>query len=264
MTPPSLCIVVPVFNEEHRLPALLEALHREADEIAARAGLVLVEVIAVDDGSTDGTTELLVRADDLGGRFTFERFPENRGKGAAVRAGMLRATADVALMTDVDLSTPLDELVRLAAELGEGADVCIASRALRESEIVVRQPRHRELMGKAFNVIVRALTRVPWKDTQCGFKLFRLSTSRRLFELQRVDGFAFDMELLVLARRLGLQVAEVPVRWIDNPDTRVGLLTSSTRMALDALGIALRARRRLAPIGTAAPDVNPGREPPRT
>ena len=264
MTPQSLCIVVPVFNEERRLPALLEELHRDADQIAARTGLVLVEVIAVDDGSTDGTAELLAGADDLGGRLFVERFPENRGKGAAVRAGMLRATADVALMTDVDLSTPLEELVGLSAQLDRGADVCIASRALRDSEIVVRQPRHRELMGKAFNVIVRALTRVPWKDTQCGFKLFRLSTGRRLFELQRVDGFAFDMELLVLARRLGLQVAEVPVRWIDNPDTRVGLLTSSTRMALDALGIALRARRPLAAVGTAPPEVSPGREPPRT
>ena len=264
MTPQSLCIVVPVFNEERRLPALLEALHREADAIAARAGLQLVQVVAVDDGSTDGTAELLAAADDLGGRFSVERFPRNRGKGAAVRAGMLRATTDLVLMTDVDLSTPLDELVRLAAKLDEGADICIASRAHRESDIVVRQPRHRELMGKAFNVIVRALTRIPWKDTQCGFKLFRLSTARRLFELQRVEGFAFDMELLVLARRLGLRVAEVPVRWIDNPDTRVGLLTSSTRMALDALGIALRARRPLRALETAAAEVNPGQGPPRT
>ena len=256
MTPRSLSIIVPVYNEERRLPALLDVLQRDGGSIAARAGLVLTEVIVVDDGSVDGTADLLAAANDLGGRFSFERFPANRGKGAAVRTGMLRATGDVALMTDVDLSTPLDELVDLAAELERGADVCIASRALRESEIVVRQPRHRELMGKAFNVIVRALTRVPWKDTQCGFKLFRLSTSRRLFELQQVDGFAFDMELLVLARRLGLRVAEVPVRWIDDPDTRVGLLGSSTRMALDALGIAVRARRPLPAVETASLSVN--------
>lgn len=263
MTPRSLSIVVPVFNEERRLPALLESLRRDADDVAARAGLVVAEVIVVDDGSTDGTAVLLAEADDLDGRLSFERFAENRGKGAAVRAGMLRATSDLALMTDVDLSTPLDELLDLAAELNEGADLCIASRALPESEIVVRQPRYRELMGKAFNVIVRALTRVPWKDTQCGFKLFRLSTSRRLFELQRVEGFAFDMELLVLARRLGLRVAEVPVRWIDNPDTRVGLLTSSATMALDALRIAVRARRPLTEPDTTSPDVNRGRELPR-
>ena len=264
MTPPSLSIVVPVYNEERRLPALLETLRRDADAIAARAGLVLGEVLVVDDGSRDGTADVLTSADDLGGRFSVDRFPSNRGKGAAVRAGMLRATGDVALMTDVDLSTPLDELVGLAAKIDAGADVVIASRALRDSEIVVRQPRHRELMGKAFNVIVRTVTRVPWKDTQCGFKLFRLSTSRRIFELQHVDGFAFDMELLVLARRLDLRVAEVPVRWIDNPDTRVGLVTSSTRMALDALGIALRARRPLTAVDTSLLSVNREREPPRT
>lgn len=166
-------------------------------------------------------------------------------------------------MTDVDLSTPLDELVVLAAELDRGSDVVIASRALRESEIVVRQPRHRELMGKAFNVIVRAVTRVPWKDTQCGFKLFRLATARPLFELQQIEGFAFDMELLVLARRLDLRVAEAPVRWIDNPDTRVGLVTSSTRMALDALRIAIRARRALPELHTTSESINREREPPR-
>ncbi|HUG64305.1 MAG TPA: dolichyl-phosphate beta-glucosyltransferase [Gaiellaceae bacterium] len=264
MTPRSLCIVVPVYNEERRLPVLLRSLHQDADDVAGRAGLVLAEVIVVDDGSTDGTADLLAAADDLGGRFSFERFPENRGKGAAVRAGMLRATSDVALMTDVDLSTPLEELVGLAAEVERGVDVCIASRALRGSEIVVRQPLHRELMGKAFNVIVRTLTRIPWKDTQCGFKLFRLSSSRRLFELQRVDGFAFDMELLVLARRLDLRVAEVPVRWIDNPDTRVGLVTSSAMMAFDALRIAVGARRPLSVVDTLSPDVNREREPPRT
>jgi dolichyl-phosphate beta-glucosyltransferase len=264
MTPRSLSIVVPVYNEERRLPALLETLRRDADDIAARAGFVLSEVLVVDDGSRDGTADLLTVTDDLGGRLFVDRFPANRGKGAAVRAGMLRVTADIALMTDVDLSTPLDELVGLAAGLDAGADVVIASRALPDSEIVVRQPRHRELMGKAFNVIVRAVTRVPWKDTQCGFKLFRLSTSRRIFELQRVDGFAFDMEVLVLARRLDLRVTEVPVRWIDNPDTRVGLVTSSTRMAFDALRIALRARRPLRAVDTSLLSVNREREPPRT
>ena len=264
MTPRTLTIVVPVFNEERRLHALLEALHRDADAVAERAGLELTEVILVDDGSTDGTAALLTAADDLGGRLSVERFPKNRGKGAAVRAGMLRATGEVGLMTDVDLSTPLEELLTLDAEIGNGADVSIASRALRESEIVTRQPKHRELMGKAFNVIVRTLVRVPWKDTQCGFKLFRLSTSRRLFELQSIDGFAFDMELLVLARRLDLHVAEVPVRWIDNPDSRVGIVSSSAAMALDALKIAVRSRRPLPMVETESAGINRERESPHT
>jgi hypothetical protein len=123
--------------------------------------------------------------------------------------------------------------------------VAIASRGLGESNVLVHQPAHRELMGKTFNLILRVLTGIPWRDTQCGFKLFRLSTTRRLFELQRVEGFAFDAELLVNARRLGLRVDEVPVRWLDNPDTHVALFASSLQMAVDALTIAFRARRPL-------------------
>ena len=148
-------------------------------------------------------------------------------------------------MTDVDLSTPLEELAALARALGNGADLAIGSRARAESTIVVHQPVYRELMGKTFNVLARLLTRVPWRDTQCGFKLFRLETTRRLFELQRTSGFAFDLELLVTARRLGLEVAEVPVRWIDDRDTNVGLVAASASMALDAVRIAYRARRPL-------------------
>jgi dolichyl-phosphate beta-glucosyltransferase len=241
----TLTIVVPAFNEERRLPALLQALRADADAIVSASGLELRQVIVVDDGSNDGTAAQLVRFDGLPGRFDTVRFEENRGKGAAVRAGMLRAESSFGLMTDVDLSTPLDELAGLAAAAHRGADVAIASRALRDSRIVVHQPLHRELMGKSFNLGVRLLTRVPWHDTQCGFKLFRLETTRRLFEFQRVDGFAFDLELLVIARRLGLSIAELPVRWIDHPESHVGLFNSSAGMALDAIRIAYRARRPL-------------------
>jgi dolichyl-phosphate beta-glucosyltransferase len=248
MTPAPLAIVVPVFNEERRLPSLLDALARDADRSVAAAGLELAEVVVVDDASTDGTAAILEAADGLGGRLTVRRLPgRNRGKGAAVREGMLAAAAPLALMTDVDLSTPLDDLAVLAAEIERGADVAIGSRALRDSRVLEHQPRHRELMGKAFNVGVRVLTGLPWHDTQCGFKLFRLQTARRLFELQRIDGFAFDVDLLVLARRLGLTVREVPVRWVNDPDTHVGLLTSSSQMARDAIRVAYWSRRPLPP-----------------
>jgi dolichyl-phosphate beta-glucosyltransferase len=245
MTAKTLSIVVPAFNEERRLPSLLETLQRDADNVVAAAGLDLREIVVVDDGSTDRTAAILEDFAGLPSRFRTIHFERNRGKGAAVREGMLGAEASLALMTDVDLSTPLEELGLLTAALDGGADVAIGSRGLRESQVLVHQPAHRELMGKAFNVAVRLLTRVPWRDTQCGFKLFRLDTTRRLFELQRIEGFAFDVEVLVTARRLGLDVAEVPVRWIDNPDTHVGLFTSSATMALDALRIAYRARRPL-------------------
>ncbi len=245
MTTQTLSIVVPVFNEERRLPALLENLRTDAGAIVSNAGLELAEVLLVDDGSTDGTATLLDAFAASEPHVRTLRFERNRGKGAAVREGMLAASSQLALMTDVDLSTPLADVALLAQALEAGADIAIASRGLRESKILVHQPAHRELMGKAFNLGVRLVTRVPWRDTQCGFKLFRHEQTRRVFELQRVEGFAFDVEVLVTARRLGLPVTEVPVHWIDHPDTRVGVVTSSTAMALDVLRIAYRARRPL-------------------
>jgi hypothetical protein len=158
---------------------------------------------------------------------------------------MLAARGDLALMTDADLSTPLDELGLLLAAVQDGAQVAIGSRALDRTKVLVHQPIYRELMGRAFNRLLRRITRLPWRDTQCGFKLFRLETAIRLFELQRVEGFAFDAELLVNARRLGLQVKEIPVRWIDDPDTHVSLVRSSAQMALDTLRIAYRSHRPL-------------------
>jgi dolichyl-phosphate beta-glucosyltransferase len=239
----TLSIVVPVWNEERRLPVCLQRLEEEADAAAAGAGVDLTSVIVVDDGSTDRTPEILRGFEGLPGRYRFLRFDRsNRGKGAAVRAGMLAAESDLALMSDVDLSTPLDELARLAEAIAAGADVAIGSRALDGSNVLVHQPWYRELAGKTFNVMIRSITRLPWRDTQCGFKLFRMAAARRLFELQRVDGFAFDVELLVLARRLGLPVSEVPVRWINDPDTHVGLFSSSTQMAFDTVRIAYRWR----------------------
>ena len=241
----TLSIVVPVWNEERRLPICLRRLEEEADAAAAAAGVQLTSVVVVDDGSTDRTPAILQGFEGLPGRFRYQRFERaNRGKGAAVRAGMLALESELALMSDVDLSTPLDELAKLVAALTDGADVAIGSRGLDDSNVLVHQPWYRELAGKTFNVMIRAVTGLPWRDTQCGFKLFRLATARPLFELQRVDGFAFDVEILVLARRHGLQVTEVPVRWVNDPDTHVGLFSSSSQMAFDTLRIAYRNRGR--------------------
>ncbi|HSF61909.1 MAG TPA: dolichyl-phosphate beta-glucosyltransferase [Gaiellaceae bacterium] len=240
----TLAIVVPAYNEEGRLGGLFETLERDADRVASAAGLRLAEVIVVDDGSTDGTAALLDGYGGLDGRLRVVHLGRNQGKGAAVREGMLGANTDFALVTDVDLSTPLDDLATLVGADGEGVDAAIGSRALRSSRVLVRQPAYRELMGKAFNLALRILTRLPYRDTQCGFKLFRLETTRVLFERQRVRGFAYDAEICVLAREHGLRVVEVPVRWSNHPDTRVKLIASSTRMGLDLLRIARLARRR--------------------
>jgi len=238
----ALSVVVPAYNEARRLPALLDALAGDGRSAFAAAGLELADVIVVDDGSTDGTFDLVRARNDGGIPLRALRLDRNRGKGAAVQAGMLAARGPLALLSDADMATPFEDVARLAAAVQGGADVAIGSRALPSSDILVHQPGHRELMGKSFNRALRLLTGLPYRDTQCGFKLFRLPTARRLFELQRVSGFAYDVELLVLARQLGLSVAEVGVRWSDDRETTVKIFSASSRMALDLLRIAWLAR----------------------
>jgi dolichyl-phosphate beta-glucosyltransferase len=257
----SVTVVVPVFDEERRLPALLDAVLAPAEPLHPTTSLSLSELIVVDDGSTDGTAGLLDERTASDPRLKVIRLPTNRGKGAAVRAGVLAAQGELALVTDVDLSTPLEEVALLAAALERGADVVIGSRALAGSRVLVHQPPYRELMGKAFNVMFRLLTRLPWRDTQCGFKLFRLATARQLFELQRVERFAYDAELCVNAHRLGLRLVEVPVTWRNSPDTRVTLVGSSLRMAFDLVHIAWRARRPFAEETGVLASYAPGERP---
>ena len=241
----TLSIVVPAYNEARRLSSLEALLDGEADRAAEAAGLSLAEVIVVDDGSTDESPQLLDQRAALDPRLRVIHFDANRGKGAAVREGALAATSEFVLVTDIDLSTPLADVAPLAAALRAGNDVAIGSRSLPGSRVLVHQPPHRELMGKCFNFLLRVLTGLPFRDTQCGFKLFSSRSASLLFGLQQVDGFAFDAELCVNASRLGLRVAEVPVTWVDNLDTKVTLVGSSSRMAADLLRIALLARRPL-------------------
>jgi glycosyltransferase involved in cell wall biosynthesis len=216
----SISIVVPAYNEERRLPATLDALVG----YLSRRGFPFAEIVVVDDGSTDGTAALVERRSDPV-PIRLLRNPGNRGKGYAVRHGMLEAAGDWILFTDADLSAPIDELSRLEAAVAGGrAEVAIGSRGLDRSLIERHQPGLRETAGRFFNLVMRLVTGLPFRDTQCGFKLFAARAAREIFRRQRLDGFGFDVEALFLARRLGLRVVEVPVRWSDVEGTKVSTL----------------------------------------
>ena len=203
MSRPSLSVVIPAFNEAQRLPGDARARAR-----VSRRPRRPYQVLVVDDGSTDGTAEV-ARAGP--GPVEVLRHAPNRGKGYAVRAGMLAATGERRLMTDADLSTPIEEIARLEAELERGFDVAIGSRAVAGARIEVHQPLYRELMGRLFNRLVQLLLLPGLHDTQCGFKLWRAEAAAAAFAACRLDGFSFDVEALYVARLRGLRIAELPV-----------------------------------------------------
>ena len=213
----TLSIVIPAYNEEQRLPATLDRVVAYAE----RATFPVTEILVVDDGSRDGTAALV---EARGGIVRLLSNPGNRGKGYAVRNGMLAAKADWILSTDADLSAPIDELEKLiAAARRENAVVAIGSRALDRKLVKVHQPMMREVSGRAFNMVMRMVTGLPFQDTQCGFKLFRQDAAKNIFSRQIEEGFSFDVEDLIIARSLGLKSIEVAVEWSNVEGTKVSL-----------------------------------------
>jgi len=220
----ALSVVIPAYNEERRLPGTLRSI---VEYLRPRGAPF--EVLVVDDGSTDGTAAAVEAFGDQSVHLL--RGALNRGKGHAVRTGMLKATGGRRLMTHADLSTPIADLRGLEDALGRGFDIAIGSRALPASNVEVRQGALREGMGRVFNVGVRLLLLRDLRDTQCGFKLFTAEAAQAAFSASRLDGFCFDVETLVVARQRGLRIAEVPVTWRNDAATRVGLAKGARAFA---------------------------------
>ncbi|HOB74570.1 MAG TPA: glycosyltransferase family 2 protein [Phycisphaerae bacterium] len=238
----TISIIIPAYNEADRIGrSLVEVLRFAADY---RGG---AEVIVVDDGSTDATAALVESLQaNAGERLKLVRHTHNRGKGASVRTGFEQAGGEIVLFTDADLSTPIAEAERLIGPVEAGeCDVAIGSRAMAQSLIQVQQSWVRRTMGRTFNRLVRMWTGLGFSDTQCGFKAFRRSSMARVFALQRLEGFAFDVELLYLAAKFGLRVLEVPVTWSHVGQSRVSLVGDSAAMLVELIRIRLNDWRGL-------------------
>jgi dolichyl-phosphate beta-glucosyltransferase len=230
-----LSVVVPAYNEEARLePGLRQALGYLAGRGAP------YELLVVDDGSRDGTSRVAAAFAGEGVRVL--RHERNRGKGAAVRTGLLASRGRKVLVSDADFSTPIEEVEKLERFLQDGTPLVIGSRGLADSQVRQRQPFCRETMGKTFNRLIRLFGVRGIRDTQCGFKLARGDEGRRLAAELKIDGFAYDVELIWLARRRGYKVAEVGVIWVNSPDSRVDPIRSSFSMLRDVLTMRLRHR----------------------
>ena len=225
---PDLSIVVPAFNEEDRLEPTLRSYLGYC-----RATARSVELIVVDDGSVDGTSH---RVEQLAGEFPelrLIRLAENRGKGFAVRSGVVNARGRRVLFADADGATPINEIERLEAALHDRNDVAIGSRAIAARDVRVNAKLYRRIIGRVFHGMVETLTVRGIRDTQCGFKLFRGPVAHDLFSRMRMRGFSFDVELLMMAQRRGYRIAEVPVNWTHQPGSKVNLALDSMLMMRD-------------------------------
>jgi glycosyltransferase involved in cell wall biosynthesis len=229
--PPDLSIIIPAYNEESRLP---RTLTRVRDYFAGKnVSPGRLEILIVDDGSTDNTLRV---AEEWAREMSSVRVisnGDNRGKGFSVRHGMLEARGRIALFTDADLSSPIEESEKLFAAIEAGNEVAIGSRALDRSLITMHQSGLREVAGMIFNGFVRLSTGLAFRDTQCGFKAFVREPSQIVFEQQRIERFGFDPEILFLAKRHGLRTAEVAVRWAHDPATKVNMIRDSLLMFFD-------------------------------
>ena len=235
--PSHLTFVIPAYNEVGRIGAGLATL---LEYTASRP--FASDLILVDDNSRDGTAQYV--EERVGGRLplTILRNEPNRGKGYSVRRGMQAATGEYVMFCDADFSTPVGETDKLLDALDRGADVAIGSRGMEDSQVTTHQPKWRELPGKLFGLMVRTLALPGIRDSQCGFKFFRREAAQEIFSRVQLERWAFDVEVLYIARRLGYRIDEVPIRWINDPNTKVRLIVDGPRMVRDIMTIKRRHR----------------------
>jgi len=232
-----ISIVIPAYDESSRILATLALLSDYLSEHFKNH-----EIIVVNDGSRDDTVGVVLKVQKEKNSLKLISYKINRGKGYAIRKGIGSSKGDVILISDADLSTPIDEVEKLLIEFNNGYDVVIGSRALEGSNIVVRQPWWREFMGKTFNRFVRLTLLKEFMDTQCGFKLFKGDVARAIFKRATIDRFAYDVEVLYLAGRAGYKIKEVPIRWVNSPHSKVKPVKDSMEMLKDLIRIRLRGK----------------------
>lgn len=229
---PTYSIVIPAYNESERLGGTLERVLAYVRDRGWNA-----EVIVVNDGSQDNTEEIAQHFAEREPRLRIVNNPGNRGKGYSVRNGMLHARGRIMIFSDADLSSPIEESAKLLDALESGADIAIGSRWLRAETQTQRQPLHRQLFGRIFNLLLRLSLGLQFADTQCGFKAFRRPAAEAIFPLQKIERWGFDPEILFLARKFGFSVEEIPVLWGHSGGTRIHPLVDGSRMFMEMLHI---------------------------
>ncbi len=222
---PLISIIIPAYNESARIGKALDEVLRCVHERDWQA-----EILVVDDGSTDRTAAIVHQMAELHPEVRLLSNPENRGKGFSVRQGVLQAVGDIVMFTDADLSAPMEEAERLFEALRQGADIAIGSRWLERKRQILKQPLYRQFFGRCFNGITRLVMGLPFADTQCGFKALHRPVAQTIFQLQRIERWGFDPELLFIALKRGYTVREVPVTWGHDERSRLSYLKDGVKM----------------------------------
>jgi dolichyl-phosphate beta-glucosyltransferase len=228
-----LSIIIPAYNEEKRIGPTLDKIHS-----FLKTKDYLYEIVIVDDGSSDNTVKEAKKSSlFMENKLSVISNGTNKGKGFSVKTGILTAKGDYVLFSDADLSTPIEEIDKFFSQITLGFDIAIGSRSIKGSDIKLPQPFSRELMGRLFNLLVRLFILKSIKDTQCGFKLFKAEAAKNIASRMQIDGFVFDVEMLYLARKLGYQIKEVPVVWIDSQESKVSLLGDFRKVGRELFSI---------------------------